>query len=152
MNVGVYYGANAVGRMVGTLASGALFSYVGSTVVDGFGACLFASLAFAGISSVVDAFLHDGAGECFLQLPRMLAGCRSRPERRLPPAGLPLTGHAWHAEEKWYGPLVSCCIRRKARPDTAKAAAEAAEEQPAAQDSALEGTAGSTTGQLLKPA
>jgi hypothetical protein len=74
MNVGVYYGANAVGRMVGTLASGALFSYVGSTVVDGFGACLFASLAFAGVSSVVDAFLHDGAGECFLQPPC----CRAR--------------------------------------------------------------------------
>lgn len=59
--VGVYYSANAVGRMVGTLASGALYSYVGSTIVDGFGACLMFSCAFAGISTAVDLFLHDDA-------------------------------------------------------------------------------------------
>lgn len=59
MNVGVYYCANAVGRLVGTLASGALYSYVGSSVVDGFGACLFVSVGFAALSAVIDLFLHE---------------------------------------------------------------------------------------------
>ena len=57
--VGVYYASNAVGRLVGTLASGALYSYVGNSIVDGFGACLMVSFLFAGISSGVDLFLHD---------------------------------------------------------------------------------------------
>ncbi|EFN55998.1 hypothetical protein CHLNCDRAFT_8794, partial [Chlorella variabilis] len=45
--VGVYYASNAVGRLTGTLASGALYSYVGSSVVDGFGTCLMVSVTFA---------------------------------------------------------------------------------------------------------
>ena len=57
--VGVYYASNAVGRLVGTLASGALYSYVGSSIVDGFGACLMVSFLFSGISCGVDFFLHD---------------------------------------------------------------------------------------------
>lgn len=57
--VGVYYASNAVGRLVGTLASGALYSYVGSTVVDGFGACLMVSVGFAALSCAIDLFLHD---------------------------------------------------------------------------------------------
>ncbi|KAL4451733.1 hypothetical protein ABPG75_007395 [Micractinium tetrahymenae] len=57
--VGVYYASNAVGRLTGTLASGALYSYVGSTVVDGFGACLMVSVGFAAVSCAVDLFLHD---------------------------------------------------------------------------------------------
>jgi hypothetical protein len=60
--VGVYYASNAVGRLTGTLASGALYSYVGTTVVDGFGACLMVSCAFAAISTVVDLFLHEESG------------------------------------------------------------------------------------------
>ena len=59
MQVGVYYASNALGRLVGTLASGALFTYAGSTVVDRFGVCLFCSVAFSTISSVVDKFLTE---------------------------------------------------------------------------------------------
>jgi hypothetical protein len=60
--VGVYYASNAVGRLVGTLASGALYSYVGSSIVDGFGTCLMVSVGFAAVSCVVDLFLHEQAG------------------------------------------------------------------------------------------
>ncbi|GAB4819699.1 hypothetical protein N2152v2_006745 [Parachlorella kessleri] len=59
MNVGVYYCANAVGRLVGTLASGALYSYVGSTVVDGFGACLLVSVSFCVLSTLIDIRLWE---------------------------------------------------------------------------------------------
>jgi hypothetical protein len=57
--VGVYYASNAVGRLVGTLASGALYSYVGSSIVDGFGACLMVSVAFAAASCAIDFWLHE---------------------------------------------------------------------------------------------
>lgn len=44
---------------------GALYSYVGSTVVDGFGACLMCSVAFAALSCAIDLFLHDDSrGAC----------------------------------------------------------------------------------------
>eukprot|EP00955_Chlamydomonas_euryale_P069299 360397-Chlamydomonas_euryale.AAC.2 len=62
MNVGFYYMANAMGRLVGTLMSGALYSYVGNSVVAGFAACFFASVAFAFMSMVVDFFIHDDMG------------------------------------------------------------------------------------------
>jgi hypothetical protein len=58
MQVGVYYASNAVGRLVGTLSSGAIYSYVG-TPVQGFGACLFASVAFSAISAFIDVFLYE---------------------------------------------------------------------------------------------
>lgn len=57
--MGVYYASNAVGRLVGTLASGALYSYAGSTVVDGFGICLMVSVGFAAVSCLVDFFLQE---------------------------------------------------------------------------------------------
>lgn len=109
--VGVYYASNAVGRLVGTLASGAapapacaasccrhqrgarpstrragrqagrvpgsrahsnlrhqvahavsagaLYSYVGASIVDGFGACLMVSVGFAALSCAIDLFLHE---------------------------------------------------------------------------------------------
>ncbi|EFJ45585.1 hypothetical protein VOLCADRAFT_105876 [Volvox carteri f. nagariensis] len=43
MNVGFYYCANAMGRLTGTLVSGALYSYAGENVVQGFAACFWAS-------------------------------------------------------------------------------------------------------------
>lgn len=55
----MYYSANCVGRLVGTLASGALYSYVGSTIVDGMGTCLLVSTSFALASAAIDAWLHD---------------------------------------------------------------------------------------------
>jgi len=59
MQVGVYYASNAVGRLVGTMLSGVLYTYAGPTIVDRFGVCLFASLAFAAISAAVDVFLDE---------------------------------------------------------------------------------------------
>lgn len=59
MQVGVYYASNALGRLVGTIASGALYTYAGSNIVQRFGACLFASVLFAGISAFVDVYLKE---------------------------------------------------------------------------------------------
>lgn len=77
--MGVYYASNAVGRLTGTLASGALYSYVGSSVVDGFGTCLMVSVTFAGISFLVDFFLHEEANAA--------GGARRCCYRNWPPAG-----------------------------------------------------------------
>lgn len=46
-NVGFYYMANAAGRLVGTLLSGALFQ------VSGIAGCLFGTLAFAAITTAI---------------------------------------------------------------------------------------------------
>jgi hypothetical protein len=59
MQVGVYYASNALGRLIGTLLSGVLYTYVGSTIVDGFGACLIASSIVSLISSGIDWFLQE---------------------------------------------------------------------------------------------
>ena len=59
VQVGVYYASNALGRLFGTLLSGILYTYVGSTVVAGFGACVLASCGVSLISSVVDMFLRE---------------------------------------------------------------------------------------------
>jgi MFS family permease len=67
MNVGVYYCANAVGRLVGTITSGALYSYVGNSVVEGMGVCLFTAVGFSLISTVVDVWLvEDGARKSWM--------------------------------------------------------------------------------------
>ncbi|KAG1676174.1 hypothetical protein FOA52_005015 [Chlamydomonas sp. UWO 241] len=62
MNVGFYYMANAMGRLVGTLVSGALYSYVGGGIIGGFAACFFTSFAFALCSTIVDFFIKDDVG------------------------------------------------------------------------------------------
>lgn len=59
MQVGVYYASNAMGRLLGTILSGVLYTYVGSTVVDGFGACVLASCIVSLISMGVDWFLRE---------------------------------------------------------------------------------------------
>jgi hypothetical protein len=67
MQVGAYYASNAVGRLVGTLASGALYTWAGGTVVERFGVCLLASTAFSAMSTLVDAYLtEDQAGSSWL--------------------------------------------------------------------------------------
>jgi len=82
MSVGVYYASNAVGRLTGTLLSGVLYTYVGSTVVIGMGACLLASTAFALISVGVDAWLtEDKPGSSWLSPFN-----RCLPTRCMPPA------------------------------------------------------------------
>ncbi|KAG2429769.1 hypothetical protein HXX76_010553 [Chlamydomonas incerta] len=62
MNVGFYYCANAMGRLTGTLVSGALYSYAGDTVIQGFAACFWASVGFALLSALVEMFVHDNSG------------------------------------------------------------------------------------------
>ncbi|PNH11053.1 hypothetical protein TSOC_002123 [Tetrabaena socialis] len=62
MNVGFYYCANAMGRLTGTLVSGALYSYAGDTVVQGFAACFWASLGFAVLSAAIEVLLRDDSG------------------------------------------------------------------------------------------
>lgn len=62
MNVGFYYMANALGRLTGTLVSGALYSYAGANPVYGLGWCFVASVAFAAISTGLTVLLKDDAG------------------------------------------------------------------------------------------
>jgi len=59
MQVGAYYASNALGRLIGTMLSGVLYTYAGDTIVVSFGVCLFASVAFALISTAVDAWLKE---------------------------------------------------------------------------------------------
>lgn len=58
-NVGFYYMSNAAGRLVGTLVSGAMYTYVGSTVVYGFASCFWLSLASLVIATVITLFIKD---------------------------------------------------------------------------------------------
>jgi len=51
--------ANASGRLIGTLSSGALYSYAASTPTLGFGACMFASSCFCLISGLIVALCRD---------------------------------------------------------------------------------------------
>ncbi|WIA38671.1 hypothetical protein OEZ86_001977 [Tetradesmus obliquus] len=62
MNVGFYYMANAMGRLTGTLVSGALYTFGGSSVVYGLGWCFVASVGFAAASTAVTVLLRDDSG------------------------------------------------------------------------------------------
>jgi hypothetical protein len=62
MNVGFYYMANAMGRLTGTLVSGALYSFAGANVVYGLGWCFVASIGFAVASTLVTVFIKDDKG------------------------------------------------------------------------------------------
>jgi hypothetical protein len=58
-DVGFYYMANAVGRLIGTLTSGALYSYAATSPSLGFAACMWASSAFCVLSSVIVSLCDD---------------------------------------------------------------------------------------------
>ena len=62
MNVGFYYMANAFGRLVGTIVSGALYSYVSSDVDVGFAACFLAGAVFVALSGYVTTYIDDDEG------------------------------------------------------------------------------------------
>jgi hypothetical protein len=62
MNVGFYYMANAMGRLTGTLVSGALYTYAGANVVYGLGYCFVASIASAVASTALTTLIRDDAG------------------------------------------------------------------------------------------
>jgi predicted MFS family arabinose efflux permease len=53
MNVGFYYMANAIGRLSGTVLSGALYQW------QGLGACLWASVAFVLAAALLSRLLPD---------------------------------------------------------------------------------------------
>ena len=61
MNVGFYYMANAFGRLIGTITSGALYSYAGNDANDGLAACFAASFASSS-HDVVTYFVDDDEG------------------------------------------------------------------------------------------
>lgn len=61
MNVGFYYMSNAFGRLVGTMLSGVLYTYI-TPEPFGFGACFLLSVLFTVVSTVVDVFIRDNAG------------------------------------------------------------------------------------------
>lgn len=62
MNVGFYYMANAMGRLTGTLVSGALYTYAGANAVYGLGYCFIASIASAASSTAITTLLRDDEG------------------------------------------------------------------------------------------
>ena len=59
MNIGFYYMSNAMGRLIGTLGSGALYSYVGASEVDGFGFCFVLSTVFCVICIILTIPIKD---------------------------------------------------------------------------------------------
>ena len=61
VNVGFYYMSNAAGRLTGTLLSGVLYSYAGSTRAEGFGWCFIAAAAFVAACTLLTTFLRDDA-------------------------------------------------------------------------------------------
>jgi hypothetical protein len=62
MDVGFYYMSNAAGRLTGTIVSGALYSYVGSSNYTGFAACFWVSAAFVALTLAITVFIRDDAG------------------------------------------------------------------------------------------
>lgn len=60
--VGFYYSANALGRLVGTLASGWLF-YCAPTPADGLAACMLGSMVAVGCASIGTVYLRRSAHE-----------------------------------------------------------------------------------------
>ncbi|KAJ1634986.1 major facilitator superfamily domain-containing protein [Pavlovales sp. CCMP2436] len=60
-DVGFYYMANAMGRLIGTLTSGALYSYAAPNPTLGFAACMWASSCFCFVSGAVVYFAKDDA-------------------------------------------------------------------------------------------
>jgi predicted MFS family arabinose efflux permease len=58
LNVGFYYMANAVGRLSGTVCSGAVFQWAGMGS-NGLAACLLTSIGFAATSALLCIPLHS---------------------------------------------------------------------------------------------
>ena len=59
VNVGFYYMSNAAGRLTGTILSGVLYSYSGSTRSDGFGWCFVLSAVFVWLCTLITAGIRD---------------------------------------------------------------------------------------------
>ena len=73
MSVGFYYMSNALGRLLGTLGSGFLFTYAGGTVESllsynpgmdariGFAACLLAGTLSSALAAIITFWIKDEA-------------------------------------------------------------------------------------------
>jgi hypothetical protein len=67
VSVGFYYMSNACGRLMGTLGSGVLYTYVGTdlgslagqNIVAGFAACFFAGTASSFLAVIITWFIQD---------------------------------------------------------------------------------------------
>ena len=67
VSVGFYYMSNACGRLMGTLGSGVLYTYVGTdlgslagqNVVAGFAACFFAGTVSSFLAVLITCFIQD---------------------------------------------------------------------------------------------
>ena len=62
VTVGFYYCSNAAGRLLGTLMSGVLYTYPGSSSEDGFGWCFVVSAAFIAACVALTQFIRDDEG------------------------------------------------------------------------------------------
>mmetsp|Transcript_96273 Transcript_96273/g.144147 ORF Transcript_96273/g.144147 Transcript_96273/m.144147 type:complete len:126 (+) Transcript_96273:2-379(+) len=58
-SVGFYYMSNAAGRLMGTLVSGALYTYVGNDVNQGIGACFFAGTVSCFLGTIITFKIND---------------------------------------------------------------------------------------------
>lgn len=58
-SVGFYYMSNAMGRLVGTLASGAIYTYAGDDAHHRFAACFWASSGFSFLAGAIALFIRD---------------------------------------------------------------------------------------------
>jgi hypothetical protein len=59
VSVGLYYMSNACGRLLGTIGSGFLYTYVGKDSVTGFAACFFAGTLCSLIAAGITTFIND---------------------------------------------------------------------------------------------
>ncbi|KAK4538042.1 hypothetical protein CDCA_CDCA15G4067 [Cyanidium caldarium] len=62
MTVGFYYMTNAVGRFVGTIGGGALYTFVSSNRVVSLASCFWVSLGFIVLAELFTIFLRDNQG------------------------------------------------------------------------------------------
>ena len=60
-DVGFYYMSNAVGRLVGTLSSGAIYQYAATDKAYGLGCCFVASAGFSALSTLLTWRIDDQA-------------------------------------------------------------------------------------------
>ena len=67
VSVGLYYMSNAIGRLVGTLGSGVLYTYVGETLNDfsgpnavpGLAACFWAGTVSSALAAMITVYIRD---------------------------------------------------------------------------------------------
>ena len=59
VSVGLYYMSNALGRLMGTIGSGLLFTYAGDNGTMGLAACFLAGTFSSALAVVITAFIED---------------------------------------------------------------------------------------------